>query len=429
MSVPELNSEGKVVKSGLWTKQRQWWESKAFIKVLVAGYGFGKSLLAGKRIISLALENAPFPVAIVSPTFAMARRTTIPTIQDLLQGKEAQFGKAFFWRYNSAFHEFKIRFHGRQAQIMVLSGERPLGLRGPNLAAAILDEAFIQEEEVFKQMISRVRHPDATCRELDLVGTPEGLLGWGYDLCSGKIESNVEVIHASTRENLALDPDYVKRLEAVLTEKAAKAYIEGQFVNLSEGLVYYAFDPMEHVVERQVPQYAEFGAGMDFNVNPMAATVFWRLGSHMHFFAEYELPNADTEYMCQVLKENHWNQGLREIYPDASGRFRKTSSPGGKSDFYYIKDAGFQVRAREDNPRRKDRFNAVNGKFKSKDGHVSLTISPKCPKLIKYLSTYSHELMHRQEAESHVLDSMSYPVAHLFPLDRSELSVQRLIGA
>lgn len=394
--------------------------------------------IACKRIISLALENAPVPVAIVSPTFMMARRTTIPTIQDLLQGKEAQFGKAFFWRYNSAFHEFKIRFHGRQAQIMILSGERPLSLRGPNIAAAIMDEAFIHEEEVFTQLMARVRHPDASRKELGIVGSPEGLLDWGYDLCAGELgqRADVGIVHASTRENLALGPEYIKRLESVLTEKAAKAYIEGQFVNLSDGLVYYAFDPLEHVVERPIPEFAEIGAGMDFNVNPMAAAVFWRLGPHVHFFAEYEMPNADTEYMCQVLKENHWrqpgmreNQGLREIYPDASGRFRKTASPGGKSDFYYIKDAGFQIRAREDNPRRKDRFNAVNGKFRSKDGHVSLTISPSCKKLIKYLSTYSHEMMPRQEAESHILDSMSYPIAYLFPLDRSELSVQRLIGA
>lgn len=570
---PIQDKDGKITTGGLFPHQREIWLSNSFTKVLVAGYGAGKTQVGCKRIIALALENAPCPVATISPTFSIARRTVITQISELLQGKQNQFGQKFWWRYNSAVHEFKFRYHGLDCLIQVLSGERPLSLRGPNLAAAYMDEPFIQDLEVFQQMMARVRHPDAFKREVLLTGcvarntlvitpqglsrigdldpgaapkelvpyyklvyglggfnlatkffndglvdtirvkaakgfeleaslehpvlimgkngqpcwcrvdalkvgdnvaiqnwidepyywapicsltpgkseavdfvipethsfwsngfvshnTPEGSLSWGYDLCSGEMKgfTDVTVVHASTRANKALDPGYVARLESVYSERAVQAYVEGKFINLSEGLVYYAFDPNEHVVHMDVPFGAELGAGMDFNVDPMAFCVFWVKGTHMHFFAEYELVNADTEYACQVLKENHWHQGLREIFPDAYGRTRSTKAPGGKSDFHYIRDAGFHIRCKETNPLRKDRYNSVNGKLRPKIGRVSLTIAPSCKKLIKYLSTYSHEQMNKQTAYSHLCDSFSYPCHYLFPSDRESLRVQMLSG-
>lgn len=427
---PVIDADGRITVGGMWPHQREVWNLPNFCKILVGGYGSGKTSLSCKRIISMALDNFPCPVAIVSPTFSMARRTVVPQISEYLQMKQALYGRKFWWRYNSGTHEFMFHHENRDCTVHVLSGERPLLLRGPNLGAAIIDEPFIQDEEVFKQMIARVRHPEAPCKEMMLTGTPEGGLGWGYDLCVGEQNSTLDVgvVFASTRANKALDEGYVKRLESVLSERACQAYIEGRFVNLAEGLVYYAFDPMDHVVDVPIPLGAQLGAGMDFNVSPMAFCVFWVRGDHMHFFEEYEIPNADTEYACSVLKENHWDQGLREIFPDATGSERSTKSPGGKSDFHFIRDAGFDIRCRSRNPERKDRYNAVNGKLRSRDGKVTLTVSPKCKKLIKYMATYSHDLMNKQENLGHLLDSLSYPCSYLFPRDRDSLKVQMMKG-
>lgn len=250
----------------------------------------------------------------------------------------------------------------------------------------------------------------------------------------------VGLIQASTRANLALSPSYVKRLEGSFTTKMVEAFVEGNFVNLSEGLVYYAFTPKSanelecNVRELPEPDSCELGVGLDFNVNPMAASVFWRAGAHMHFFDEIELPNADTEYMMQVLRERFVDETretrhiLEFVYPDASGSARKTSSPGGKTDFHYIRDAGFTINAPTENPKRKDRYNAVNGKFKPKEGRTTLTISPKCKRLVKYLQTYTHEDLNKQERMSHLLDSFGYPIYRLFPISVERAGVFRLAG-
>lgn len=428
---PTLGKERRVTCGGMFEHQRMWWSLPNFIRVIVGGYGSGKTMVLCKRAIAMALHNAPSPYALVSPTYAMARETTIRTVRELCQGKRTIYGRGFWWRYNATSHTFTIRYRGREGRIIIYSSENPDSLRGPNLGGAGIDEPFIQPEVAFNQMIARVRDPAARVHEISCAGTPEQL-NWGYDLCEGELSERHDVgfIQASTRLNLTLPPGYVPHLEGAYADKEASAYIEGHFVNLAKGAVYYAFDPDDQMVDISRPAGSELGVGMDFNVNPMACVVFWRRGDHMHVFDEFEFPNADTEYVCQELRDRYWEEGLREVYPDASGRARHTNAPGGRSDFSFIEDAGFTVNAPHQNPARRDRYNAVNGKLKSRDGRVTLTISPKCKKLKKYLSVYSHELMNKAEQKkmSHELDALGYPIAYLWPVTKDRIDVVRFGG-
>lgn len=430
---PVLDANRKVIKGGMWPKQREWWHLKNFVKIFVGGYGAGKTnLVPGKRCISSALQNAPCPVGIVSPSFPLAKKTVIPTVSDLLEGKRRIYGRDFYWSFNqSSPPTFTVRFHGREGKIHIFSGEKPLSLRGSNLAAAYIDEPFIQDAEVFKQMVARVRHPDAKLKEIGLAGTPEQL-NWGYDLCTHGEEYeklDVGVIHSSTRDNLALEDQYVRNLEGAYDERAAKAFIEGEFINLSKGQVYYSFDPHENLVHMDRPFGASLGFGMDFNVNPMAFAVFWVFNDHMHFFKEYELANSDTEFACQLLREDF--PDMIDAFPDPSGRARHTNAPGGKTDFHYLQQAGFRVNARQPGePAIKDRYNAVNGKFKPRSGLTTLTVDPACKRLANYLSTYTHEGINKpeQKAKSHLLDAFSYPVEYLFPAKKDLLIQRKLVG-
>lgn len=432
--LPILNSEGKIIRGGMWEKQREWWNLNTFIKALIGGYGSGKTYIGAKRIIGLSLHNPGCMTAAVSPTFPQAKKTIIPTIKALLSGKQT-LDPTLWWKYNKNDHVFFIRHKGRDGIIQVMSADDPDSLRGPNIAAVWLDEPFIMSVEAFIQMMARIRHPDARLKELSLTGTPEQL-NWGYDLLMGEMKEQYELagitigmVQASSRQNLATGSHYIKQLEGAFTEKAAEAYIEGGFVNLSKGQVYYAFKSLgeeSNVRSLEVPSGAELGCGMDFNVNPMSAAVFWKAGDHVHIFDEFEMPNADTELLCTELYDKYVNPStrvlpnhvLQYVYPDASGSARKTSAPAGKTDFHFIREAGFQIKANPSNPKVKDRYNSVNGKLKNSAGKVSLTVSPKCKKLIRYYLTYTHELSNKpeQKAMSHLLDASSYPLAYLFPI-------------
>ncbi len=423
---PVLDQDGVVIKGGMWEPQRKWWNMQSFVKALVTGYGGGKTYIGAKRAIATALTNAPSPFACVSPTFKLARRTTVKTMKALLIGKETLHGGAFRWKYHETHHEFSIWYKGRQATIWIMSGEDPDALRGPNLGAAWIDEPFIQHEEVFDQMHARVRDPKARFKEILLTGTPEQL-NWGYDICEGERANDydLEYIQAHTSANQALEAAYVERLQNAFDEKTAEAYLGGGFVNLQKGRVYHQFSDNQNVIDLPDPG-GPLKMGLDFNVNPMAGIVFWTHGNHMHIVDEIELENSDTEYMMQYATDEFWERvngekvsRILDVYPDASGRSRSTKAPGGKSDFHYITQSGRNIYAKASNPSIRDRENSVNGMLSK--GH--LTISPKCRKLRSYFMKYSHEQKNKQKEMSHLLDALGYPVFYLFPVIRGATQV------
>lgn len=440
LAEPILDKNGVVIKGGLWDHQRRWWDSNSFIKALVTGYGGGKTFIGAKRSISMALHNAPkynhgdiCPHLVVSPSYKIAKRTIIPALKTLLRGKQT-LAPGFSFKHHVADHAFTVWYQGREGIIWIASGDDPDSLKGPNIGSALIDEPFIQDEDVLDQILARVRSPIAKKLEIGLTGTPESL-NWGYDICEGdrKDDYDIEVVHANTRANRALHESYADRLEKGYSDLAAQAYVDGQFVSLTKGTVYYGFSD-ENIIYYDDPG-GELFVGMDFNVNPMAAVVFWVHGNHMHVMNEIELPNADTEYMCSYLKDIYVDKDsngcrITKVYPDATGSNRSTKSPGGKSDFYYIKNAGFSIDAPPGNPLIRDRENAVNGKFKPRDGaDVTLTISPHCKKLISYLRKYTHENKNKQKEMSHLLDSFGYPVHRLFPIVKPDMKLIRIHGA
>jgi hypothetical protein len=366
----------------------------------------------------------------------MAKETVVQTLRELCDAKVLNSGGAFKYReVQGSPHVFHVQWGQTKNRILIMSGSEPKRLKGSNIGAAGIDEPFICEEAAFDQVIARLRHPEARHVELNLSGTPEQL-NWGYDLAEGELgeQHDVGVVRASTSENLVLGDAYLQRLSASMDEKTYAAYVEGHFLDLGAGLVYYGFSRINHVIHNDVPPGAMWGVGMDFNVNPMAACVFWKWRDHLHFVEDIELPNSDTEEMCMYLRENY--PQVRDVFPDASGAARSTNSPAGRSDFSIIKEFGFEIHTKKsrikdypENPRRRDRWNAVNGKFRPRDGNLTMTIEPGCKKLIKYLSIFSHENMTKQEEYSHLLDAFSYPIAFLFPIKKAHTKVTRVAGA
>lgn len=436
---------GRVVKGGMFPHQRDWWNLPNFIKAMVAGYGAGKTLIGSKKAISLSLANNGQPHFWVSPSYKIAKRTVVPTLQELLDGKRS-LDSGLKYKYNKADNEFIISHGGRLGRIWIGSGEEPDSLKGPNVGSATIDEPFIQDIKVFEQMLARVRAPKARHREIDLLGTPEQL-NWGYDICEGEDTGryDIGVLHVSTLENKALPEQYFNTLLTGYTERMRKAYLEGEFINLSKGAIYYGFARDRNVIRLDDPGH-ELIVGMDFNVDPMAAIVFWRNGNHLHIVAEIEIENADTQYMADILSMD--NTGTNEeivkgqirnflnkdgqprvhtIYPDASGRARSTNSPGGVSDFTILRRK-FEVISRASNPKVRDRENAVNGKLNPIKGGPTLTIDPECKRIQKYMHAYTHEMRLKQKQMSHLLDACGYPIAYLYPVNKPQVTVSQISG-
>lgn len=270
--------------------------------------------------------------------------------------------------------------------------------------------------------------------------TPEQM-GWGADLAEGEMREkyDVGVVVGSTLENRALPRDYIDSLIKSFDPKVAEAYLYGKFVNLAKGMVYYAFDRDKNVRRIDMPPGAKLAAGLDFNVSPYAATVFWYTTGprpHMHFIDEVELENSDTQEMAAILMNTYGASGpvrpicrktdddvvmttspLREVFPDSNAG-RSTNSPGGRTDYDWLREAGFVVKKNpRGNPPLRDRWNSVNAMLSDGPQGVRLTMDPRCTRMIRYQLQFAHEFRHRdsQKALSHLLDARDYPVVYLFP--------------
>jgi hypothetical protein len=420
---PEVDDDGTVRLGGMWRHQREWWQLPNFIRGLVTGYGGGKTLALAKRMIWLAWLNRPVPAMTISPTYPMAETTIVEQIKEALDGK-CQGTSTTFRLMRSQPYRFEIRRGRELATIRCASGEKPDRLKGPNIGPIGIDEPFLMERAVFDQALARCRHPAAKLLEINVTGTPEGVVGWGYDLFEGELRArhDVGLVQCSSRENLALPTDYVDRLEAAYDDQAREAYVDGRFVNLAAGRVYHSFDPAAHVVAAPKPTGADVCVGMDFNVDPFAFVMFWRHGDRMHVFHEEELRNTDSEEAAETIRRR-WPD-VRKVYPDASGRNRQSAGGGGgRSAFAYMEAAGLVPVCRAANPRLVDRRNAVNGAFR----HGRVTIAPECKRLRQYLLAYTHARANATDhkAMSHLLDAMGYPIAYLFPVDRHNTRLVR----
>lgn len=382
--------------------QREWWNLPNFIKLLVGGYGCGKTYIGALRSIYLSYVNRGIMGMYVSPTYTMAEKTIIPTLYEIFRRSYINF------EHNKKSNLFKI--HNWNGSFWIGSGDNPDSLRGPNLAWAGIDEPFIQDKAVFDQMLARVRAGEK--REIFLTGTPEEL-NWGYDLyVNDGNKYDIGTVFGKTKDNTVFPKHYYETMYNAYSEEMRDAYLEGKFINLRAGKVYKPFDREKHVKHIDIdPKTVEICAGVDFNVDYMTAEIFYKGNDWMHFFDEIRLSFSNTFELAEKLGANY--PGIK-IYPDPSGGARKTSSS--MTDHSILQQAGFYVKSVRETIPLKDRINSVNKMLLNN----KLTIEPgRCPWLIKDFERVSWDQgdLNKKDdpALTHASDAAGYAVYYLFP--------------
>jgi len=399
----------KIDLSLMLPHQRAFWQLPNFIKLLVGGYGCGKTRIGALRSIWSSYMNSPIPHLYVSPTYKQARKTVIVSIREMLDRGTVNY------IYNKTNHEFFIP--DWNGYIWIASGDEPESLKGPNLATAGIDEPFIMHEEILSVVLSRLRHPEAFYRELFLTGTPEQL-NWGYELAQnldGRYDLGTVV--ARTADNTFLPEQFVTMLEKAFDENQRAAYLNGQFVNLTAGRVYKYF---ERNMIQEGAMNQPLRAGIDFNIDNMTAEIFSVMSDGVVcFHDEIHIDNSTTYELADRLHERY--PGIT-VFPDPAGRARKSSSDA--TDFTILRDKGFTVEARPAHPPQRARVNAVNKLMRE----GKLRISARCPRLVKDFEQVSWkcgEIDKSNEALTHASDAAGYAIEKLFPVRMPDMNIRQ----
>tara|TARA_Y100000593_G_C4292844_1_gene329093 strand:- start:1136 stop:1978 length:843 start_codon:yes stop_codon:yes gene_type:complete len=278
----------------------------------------------------------------------------------------------------------------------------------------------------FKKAIGRMRGSD-DC-EIYIVSSPEGF-HYCHKIFVTDANDDRFLVHGKTTDNTTLPESYIKLLESNYDDRLLKAYRDGQFVNLSQGATYNAFDREKVVQEYKYNENLPIYLGIDFNVSPECSVLWQKYNDKpnirvfdciaLHHGGEGDLL---TERMALTIREKYPNSKIY-CYPDATGAARGSSAR--YSDISILRKY-FEVRVKHINPIVVNRVNAMNKALQD-----NMIIDPSCKELINDLEKVTNkpntrEIDKSNKELSHMTDALGYSVLWEYPAVKPKLwSVDR----
>ena len=248
-------------------------------------------------------------------------------------------------------------------RIILRSMDNPDLIVGYEVGYSLVDEADVLQKSKMNDVMVKILARNSVKTEgnnnaTDFVSTPEGFR-FLHDFFVSKDSDSKLLIKASTRDNPFISDSYIESLEETYTPELLRAYLEGEFVNLTSGTVYNHYDRLKNHSDRSIKEDDILHIGMDFNVGKMAAVI--HVIEDDKVIAVDEIVNAyKTEDIINLIKARYPDYRIF-VYPDASGQQNKTSAS--TTDIDQLKQSGFGVRSLKSNPNVKDRINTMNKKF------------------------------------------------------------------
>lgn len=336
--------------------------------------GSGKSQALCQEAIRLSYMNPGRLGLLGAPTFPMLRDATQAALFEILERNRIPY------EFNKA--ENFILFTEVGSKILFRSLDDYERLRGTNLAWFGIDELTYCQEEAWLRLEARLRDPQAKMLTGYAVWTPKGF-DWVYRRFIAEPVEGYGVVVAKPHENRHLldqIPDFYDRLKRSYDARFYEQEVLGQYLNVSAGRAYNAFDRAENVKAQQFNPWQPLLWAIDFTVEPMASIVAQADGDRMRVLDEIVLSRVTTEEACVVFARR---------FPEAQRVIIYGDTTGGRIDYGMMRRAFDEQRMRNvefrnpsSNPTVRDRLDIMNGSLRSTYGDRLLLVDPRCKELI-----------------------------------------------
>ena len=417
-------------KVSLTASQAAFINLKTTNNLFCAGMGSGKTYTLGLGAVLDIMKGGDVFTVVYEPDYTLIKEVALPSVQHWLEF----FGVEYTYNKN----DHKIITKGKQfGDILFKSLDDPEKLIGYQSYSSHIDELDTLPEEkaalCYQKIIGRNRlqpniHNDYrtynkntgkwdVVNRINVYTTPEG-----YKFCYKKWKAkklpNHSIVKGKTRENPTITDAYIEEMTQGLTEQQVEAYLNGEFINMTAGTVYYAYDRDIHRSRETITPGEALYIGMDFNVYNMSATVYVKRNGGQEWHAVDEVHGVRDTADIITLIQDRWHSHGHQIfvYPDASGAAAKTSAAS--SDIAQLRAAGFSVRARKKNPRVKDRVAATNKAFEQAKLFVNEEM---CPQVATCFEQQPYNKMGdpcKNSGSDHQNDASTYPIAYELPVKK-----------
>jgi hypothetical protein len=403
----ELNSAQYVFLNDLNTKFRAY----------CGGYGSGKTFIGCVDLLLFAGKHPGIDQGYFAPTYPMIKDIFYPTFE------EAAELLGFDIEINLSDKVVTLTRAGQvYGRIICRSMENPSRIIGFKIARALADEIDTLPRRkahiVWRKIISRMRVViPGVVNSIGVTTTPEGF-GFVYEMFAEKPTADYSMVQASTYENADYLPaDYIQSLRDTYPDNLVKAYINGEFVNLTQGSVYSNYDRTLNGTDATWNGTEPVHIGMDFNVGKMSAVVHV-IRDGLPYAVDEMTKLLDTPATIAEIKAR-FNGVQINVYPDASGNSRKSTNAS-QTDLSLLREAGFFVYNENANPFVKDRVNAVQAMLLNGNGQRSYKINAaKCPTLSDGLlrQAYNdHGEPDKTQGHDHANDAAGYFINFCYPI-------------
>ena len=384
-------------------------DSSTQILGISAGYGAGKTRALCAKAVTLAAANQGFIGLVMEPTG--------PLIRDIWQTDFEAFLESYEIPYTfraSPLPEYMLHLPGGDTKILCRSFENWSRIIGLNLAWVLADEIDTVTPSIankaFPKILGRLR--SGNVRQFGAASTPEGFR-WMWNTFGSddaRARPDRHLIKMRTADNPHLPPDFIERLEANYDPSLLRAYLDGEFVNLTTGQVYDRFDRTKHV-QPDLPDTDRepLRIGIDFNVGNMSAVIGVRIGNGLLIIDEISGAH-DTDALAAEIRRRYADRRIY-IYPDASGGNRSTNAT--QTDIAILESYGMSNQSPRANPPVRDRVAAVQALLENGKGQVRLQVAPQCKRLTECLELQCYTDKGEPDKDAgfdHMNDALGYLV-------------------
>lgn len=388
--------------------------------VLIAGRRFGKTYLAIAKLIETAIRTAGSTSWYIAPTYRQAKMIAWRILKRYVPK-----------HMRDEINEQELRIVLTNGSEISLKGaDNPDSLRGVGLHLAVLDEFQDMASDVWGTVIRPMLA--TTGGRAIFIGTPKGynhfydlfmqakmgLAGWG-------------AFHFTTLQGgyVPLEEVLEVRMDPTITLREFKQEWEASFENLT-GRVYDNFSRIANIKTVDYDHTAPVVVGMDFNIDPMTASLAHFLNNELRFFDEVSIRNSNTQEMSEEIHRRYpLSKGRLTCYPDPAGKSGSTKAVVGTTDYTILKQNGFKVYSPGHAYKITDRVNTVNAMLKNASGVRRMFFDPiNCARTIKALDGQCYKegtkIPDKTAGLDHHCDNVGYLTCGVSPLKRRGQSMQ-----